>query len=398
MRQALTVLAVVFVSSGCGGSGSTTTLVTTSVTTVTPAPPAHRSFAQLVRQVRSGVIRIESQFCGNQGAVGTGFLISPNLVATVDHVVAGAQAITLKRGTTVLGTGTVLGGDQARDVALVQTSVPINGYVFSIAAARPRLGQAVAALGFPFGYPLTLTRGSVSGLNRTLEIDGIVRNSLIQTDTAINFGNSGGPLFTAGSGKVLGLVDAEDVKAHGEAWAVSGLVAAPLISAWQTSPQPVAAASCSQGPGSTPSTVSYHGSYFSIHYPTGWQIVDSEKNLGGYLDTTIENSTDTHVLLRVDMTPHASASVTAHAQALESALAAQPGYHRLQWHATTIDGHSGWYWEFTDTEAGVAFRKTDVFFNDSTGNSFAILFQAPASEWAAYAPLFTTLNQTLSTP
>lgn len=399
MRQALTVLAAVVIASGCGTSSSQTTTITKNVTTVVTQKGSRRpSFAQLVGRVRSGVIRIEAQLCGNELSTGTGFLISPTLVATVDHVVAGAESITLKRGTTTLGTGTVLGDDQSRDVALIQASIPINGHIFSMRSTRPRLGQAVGALGFPFGLPLTLTRGSVSGLNRTQDIDGITRNSLIQTDAAINFGNSGGPLFTAASGKVLGLVDAENVQAHGISFAVSGLVAGPLLAAWQASPKPAKLASCSAAPGASPTTASYVGSYFSVHYPTGWKIVNSERNLGGYLDTTIEDAADTHVLLRVDMTPHASGSVIGHAQALESALAAQPGYRRLQWHPTTINGHTGWYWEFTDTEGGVAFHKTDVFFNDASGNGFAILFQAPSSQWAAYAPVFTTLSGTLTTP
>ena len=77
---------------GCGG-GSGTTTVTKNVTTVeqtTPPTTAKRSFAQLVQTVRSGVIRIEAQNCDGSGDIGTGILLSPRIIATVDHVVAGA--------------------------------------------------------------------------------------------------------------------------------------------------------------------------------------------------------------------------------------------------------------------------------------------------------------------
>ena len=62
---------------------------------------------------------------GCDGAdIGTGFIIGPRLVATVEHVVAGATSITLLQGGRVVGTGTVIGEDPARDVALVRTSMP----------------------------------------------------------------------------------------------------------------------------------------------------------------------------------------------------------------------------------------------------------------------------------
>jgi serine protease Do len=147
-------------------------------------------------------------------------LIAPRLVTTVDHVVADAETVTLKRGGAIIGSGTVLGEDPARDVALVRSSLPITGHVFQLSAAQPRLGEGVAALGFPLGLPLTVTRGSVSGLRRSVPIESIVRRNMIQTDAAVNPGTSGGPLLNAATGDVLGLVDLGTTQANGLAFAV----------------------------------------------------------------------------------------------------------------------------------------------------------------------------------
>jgi len=97
------------------------------------------------------------------------------------------------------------------------------------------LGDDVAAIGFPLALPLTVTRGSVSGMDRTIPIDGLRRRTLIQTDAAVNPGNSGGPLITD-NGAVVGLVDLGTTQANGLAFAVSSQVARPLVQAWQAAP------------------------------------------------------------------------------------------------------------------------------------------------------------------
>jgi hypothetical protein len=83
----------------------------------------------------------------------------------------------------------------------------------------------------------------VSGSDRTIPIDGLSRRNLVQTDAAVNPGNSGGPLM-ADNGSVVGLVDLGTSQANGLAFAVSSLVAGPLLQAWRQAPQPVSATSC----------------------------------------------------------------------------------------------------------------------------------------------------------
>jgi len=238
---------------GCGtGAAKTPSHTTTSKTssTVTADP-----LAALVARTRSGVIRIEANGCGTQD-IGTGFLIGPRLVATVEHVVDGATSIKLVRDGKTLASGTVIGDDPVRDVALVQSRKPLSGYVFRLSSNAPALGDSVAALGFPLGLPLTVTQGSVSGTGRTIPIDGINRRNLIQTDAAVNPGNSGGPLLSLDTGQVDGLIDLGTTQANGIAFAVSAQVAKPLLQAWEAAPQPGAAQTCQSVTSSTTSAAS----------------------------------------------------------------------------------------------------------------------------------------------
>jgi hypothetical protein len=225
------------ISAGCGSSG------TASSKTHSVALPAAANFSDLIDRVKSGVIRIEAVGCG-ETAIGTGFLVKPNLVATVEHVVDGATKITLKRNGVILASAHVIGLDRDRDLALLSTKKPISGYTFGFADTAPRLGEDVGAIGFPLGLPLTVTQGSVSGFDRVIPINGVKRRHLVQTDAAVNQGNSGGPLLSRETGKVVGLVDLGTTGANGIAFAVSASVAAPLFRAWAQAPQAPAQAVC----------------------------------------------------------------------------------------------------------------------------------------------------------
>jgi hypothetical protein len=205
--------------------------------------PANVSLPDLVAKARSGVIKIYATNCSGEDE-GTGFLLDAHHVATVEHVVDGATSISLVRSGKQLGSATVVGADAARDLALLRTSTPIEGYHFAISSRAPRLAEGVAVLGFPLDLPLSVSTGLVSGSDRTVAIDGINRRHLIQTDAAVNPGNSGGPLISTSTGEVIGLVDLKNIEASGLAFAVSGQVAAPLLVGWNVAPQPLAATTC----------------------------------------------------------------------------------------------------------------------------------------------------------
>ena len=287
---------------GCGSTTPTATPppTTTATPTTTTTPKKTKSFADEVAQIRTGIVRIEVTTCAGSD-IGTGFLLSHRLVATVEHVIDSSRKITIKQNGRVVAHGTVIGADSARDVALVHTDTAIPGHLFQLTSKAPRLGDDVAALGFPLGLPLTVTRGSVSGTDRTIPIEGIRRRSLVQTDAAVNPGNSGGPLITD-NGTVVGLVDLGTTKANGLAFAVSAKVAHALLAAWQAAPQPIANSSCPSTPpsskqasppnnsGTGSATVtSYTGSDFSILYPRGFTVTAAERNMGSYYDTTIRD-------------------------------------------------------------------------------------------------------------
>jgi serine protease Do len=150
---------------------------------------------------------------------GTGFIIDADgSILTNHHVIEGAERITvrLSDGRTLLAH--VVGSDPDTDVALVkvdgQTGLPVAPLGDSSAL---RMGEWVCAIGNPLGYEHTVTVGVVSYLGRKL-FDASLDN-YIQTDAAINFGNSGGPLINS-RGEVIGINAAISSRASNIGFAV----------------------------------------------------------------------------------------------------------------------------------------------------------------------------------
>jgi S1-C subfamily serine protease len=215
-------------------ASSTTTRTTTTVKQAT--------FAQLFAADSSGVVRVDATGC-SQTDVGSGFLISPNLVATAAHVVEGAANITL-HGKSSTSIGQVVGIDTNSDVALIRATTPLVGHVFKLAHVSPAVGTPVATIGFPEALPITLTQGTVSATDRSAPFtDGVTRSGLIQTDTPVNPGNSGGPLLIS-DGTVVGMVEGDLANANGIGYATGPETEAPLLAAWRHSPEPVTLSSC----------------------------------------------------------------------------------------------------------------------------------------------------------
>jgi serine protease Do len=134
---------------------------------------------------------------------GSGFLISADgLVLTNAHVVRDAQEVTVRMADRRELRAKVLGADAATDIALLR--VPATGLT-PVRLGDPRnlqVGDYVLAIGAPFGFDQSATAGIVSALGRSLPGDAYV--PYIQTDAAVNPGNSGGPLFDA-VGNVVGI-------------------------------------------------------------------------------------------------------------------------------------------------------------------------------------------------
>jgi serine protease Do len=140
---------------------------------------------------------------GVQHAQGSGFLISADgLVLTNAHVVDGAKEVTVKLSDHREYKAKVLGADKSSDIAVLKIEAHNLPAVTLGDSDKLGVGDYVLAIGEPFGLEETATAGIVSAKGRSLPGDGYV--PFIQTDAAVNPGNSGGPLFDAG-GSVVGI-------------------------------------------------------------------------------------------------------------------------------------------------------------------------------------------------
>jgi hypothetical protein len=131
----------------------------------------------------------------------------------------------------------------------------------------------------------------------------------------------------------------------------------------------------------SPTYTSFTGTYFNIDYPDTWGVEASEVSKGSYFDTTIRDSADPNLLLRIDVTPAASVTtnLSSSASQVEQSLASQPGYRELRNEPTSVNGYEALAWEFLVAEHGVLLHKQDTFIRDDSGDDVAILTQAPAN-------------------
>jgi serine protease Do len=182
------------------------------------APAAPSGFAQVYARTSDGVGEVVVRTCGDQGWSGTAFLVSETTAVTAHHVLADASEVRLE-----LDGGTVEAQvshvDVRNDLAVLELAQPVEGHVFELAARSPQPGSQVAAIGYPMGEPKTLTVGSVSGLDREVRTESGRYSGLLQTDTAINPGSSGGPVLDP-TGRVVGVAGAVRADAQGIGFAI----------------------------------------------------------------------------------------------------------------------------------------------------------------------------------
>jgi S1-C subfamily serine protease len=194
-----------------------------------------RAVTSVVDKVGPAVVRVERLAdAGGKGGggVGSGVVISPDgLVLTNSHVVGGAKAMRLSFADGSHREARVLGDDPDTDLALLSCDLPGGTPAAALGDSKAlRRGQLVVAIGNPLGFESTVTAGVVSALGRSLRAtSGRLIDDVIQTDAALNPGNSGGPLV-ATTGQVVGINTAMISQAQGICFAVASNTAVFVVS------------------------------------------------------------------------------------------------------------------------------------------------------------------------
>jgi len=189
-----------------------------------------RAVVSVVDRVGPAVVRVEriaenGKPGGGTGSAGIGsgvVIAGDGLVLTNSHVVGGARRVRLSFPDGNHAEAHVLGDDPDTDLALLRTELPAGTPSAVLGdSARLKRGQVVVAIGNPLGFESTVTAGVVSALGRSLRsVGGRLIDDVIQTDAALNPGNSGGPLVSS-AGEVVGINTAMINGAQGICFAVA---------------------------------------------------------------------------------------------------------------------------------------------------------------------------------
>jgi 2-alkenal reductase len=191
---------------------ATTAVVLPTAIPAAPAPETAKAVSEdipsMIERVRDAVVTVENYENQNEmfmpTSTGSGAIISPDgYIVTNNHVIEGAAQLRVLYADGTSHAATLIGADPLNDIAVIQVTDPIPTVMALGNSDALRQGETVVAIGSPLGsYRNTVTVGVVSAVNRNVGNDA--PEGLIQTDAAINHGNSGGPLLNV-RGEIVGI-------------------------------------------------------------------------------------------------------------------------------------------------------------------------------------------------
>ena len=197
-----------------------------------PAKAEQRLLEDVIEEVNSSVVSIAVDVSENEQALGAGVIISSDGYAVTNaHVMENAKKITLQTPDGETFSADLVGIDEKTDIALLKIIKPINLEAGHFGDSDTiRVGNRVFAIGNPFGLGNSVSLGIISAKER--DIDKGPYDNFLQTDAAINQGNSGGPLFNT-EGKIVGISTAifsEDGKNAGVGFATPSNIVKWVVS------------------------------------------------------------------------------------------------------------------------------------------------------------------------